>query len=39
LLGGTVASIGSPLTTSQWSKTHCGNAWPPVAAREAEALP
>jgi len=32
-------SNGSPGNTCQWSKTHCGNAWPLVLARRSAVKP
>lgn len=34
-----VGSIGSSGKTAQWSNTHCGNAWPPVADLKAAVKP
>jgi len=34
-----LGSNGSPGNTCQWSKTHCGNAWPPVLARRSAVNP
>ena len=33
------ASNGFPGSSCQWSKTHCGNAWPPVLERRSAVKP
>ena len=34
-----VMSLGSPGRICQWSKTHCGKAWPPVLERRSAVKP
>ena len=39
LLAWVFSSNGSDSIVCQWSKTHCGKAWPEVAARKSESKP